>query len=409
MSAVPTFLDICGLMHHAAPLAKRAVTRKCPVCEEDIPVRLLDVHAELESERVNEIIQRIGSTEVLEQAEPDDGLTARTRRSALKARKSMSLLQPHASSSKIFSSSEATLEVIDKALKTIKRRRKQRNIKLREMTRDDEEAITGLSGYKGSRGRWAGRGEGDGTVCPVCIKVIQGDPDVVEAHVDACLVHQVTLQDAREREERERKAREAEERDSWEEIDVEGEVRIRVTDGATFQGKHYHICITSPGVERTAGMGFDVRDRSQQDVDDDVDIDGEDDVLYGNAQFTEGDILVVDGERARSSNPHTSEDDTGDSRENGVEGDMIVTLQDLVAAGKRSAPSVSGVATPVDEIVEQLQRTGDTAALIGALEARIRILVSISLILQFFSRLIHTNHRNHPETRRLCPCCAVFV
>ncbi len=217
-------------------LAKRAVTRKCPVCEEDIPVRLLDAHAELEAERVEEIIRSIGSTEVLEQAEPEDGWTVRTRRSALKARKSMGLQQHNASSSKqLSSSSEATLEVIDKALKTIKRHRKQRNVKLREMTKDDED-ITGLSGYRGGSGRWAGRSDGEGTVCPVCIKVVQGDPDVVEAHVDACLAHQVMLQDAREREERERRAREDQEQDSWGEIDVDGDVRISVTDGATFRG-----------------------------------------------------------------------------------------------------------------------------------------------------------------------------
>lgn len=217
--------------------AKRAVTRKCPVCEEDIPVRLLDVHTELEAERVEDIIKSIGSTEVLEQAEPDDGLTARTRRSALKARKSMGISQPYASSSKlVLVSSEMSLEIVDKTLKTIKRRRKQRNAKLREMTKDEED-ITGLSGYRGGRGRWAGRGDGEGTVCPVCIKVIAGDPDVVEAHVDACLAHQAALQDAREREERERRAREEQEADAWEEIDVDGDVRISVTDGATFRGE----------------------------------------------------------------------------------------------------------------------------------------------------------------------------
>lgn len=53
--------------------AKRAVTRPCPVCQEDIPVRLLAAHAELEAARVEEILRSVGSTEVLEEAEPDDG------------------------------------------------------------------------------------------------------------------------------------------------------------------------------------------------------------------------------------------------------------------------------------------------------------------------------------------------
>ncbi|KAI0775381.1 hypothetical protein BC629DRAFT_1595022 [Irpex lacteus] len=68
---------------------RRAVTKKCPVCDEEIPVRLLERHVDLEAERVDEIIRAIGSTEVLSIAEPDDGFTARTRKSAVKARKSM--------------------------------------------------------------------------------------------------------------------------------------------------------------------------------------------------------------------------------------------------------------------------------------------------------------------------------
>lgn len=53
--------------------AKRAETRICPVCEEAIPVRLLAKHSELESQRVEEIVLKIGSMEVLADAEPDDG------------------------------------------------------------------------------------------------------------------------------------------------------------------------------------------------------------------------------------------------------------------------------------------------------------------------------------------------
>ena len=40
-------------------------TRKCPVCEEPVPLRLLGTHAELESERLEEIIKQVGSTDVL--------------------------------------------------------------------------------------------------------------------------------------------------------------------------------------------------------------------------------------------------------------------------------------------------------------------------------------------------------
>lgn len=53
--------------------AKRAETRKCPICDEPIPLRLLSKHAVLEAERLEEIVRSIGSTEVLGEAEPDDG------------------------------------------------------------------------------------------------------------------------------------------------------------------------------------------------------------------------------------------------------------------------------------------------------------------------------------------------
>lgn len=52
-------------------IAKRAETRKCPICDELIPLRLLAAHGVLESQRVEEIIKQVGSTDVLFD-EPDD-------------------------------------------------------------------------------------------------------------------------------------------------------------------------------------------------------------------------------------------------------------------------------------------------------------------------------------------------
>jgi hypothetical protein len=43
---------------------KRAETRQCPICDEAVPLRLLAKHAELESERVDEILSKIGSSDV---------------------------------------------------------------------------------------------------------------------------------------------------------------------------------------------------------------------------------------------------------------------------------------------------------------------------------------------------------
>lgn len=149
-------------------------------------------------------------------------LTARTRKSAVKARKNM---QP--------SSSTATLEVVDKSLRTIKRHRKQRYAKLREMTRDEED-VGGLSGFRGGRGRWAGNGQG--TLCPVCLKMVPGDPDVVEAHVDACLAHEARMQNERDQLERDLQRQ----GEAWEDIDVDDGVQLRATDGASLRGRSFH-------------------------------------------------------------------------------------------------------------------------------------------------------------------------
>ena len=138
----------------------------------------------------------------------------------MKARKNM---QP--------SSSSATLEVVDKSLRAIKRHRKQRHAKLREMTREEEDS-GGLSGFRAGRGRWAG--DGKGTLCPVCLKMVPGDPDVVEAHVDACLAHEERMQSEREHSEQE--ARRLEEQ-TWEEVDIDDDLQLRATEGASLRGK----------------------------------------------------------------------------------------------------------------------------------------------------------------------------
>ncbi|KIP12791.1 hypothetical protein PHLGIDRAFT_20816 [Phlebiopsis gigantea 11061_1 CR5-6] len=342
----------------------RAVTRKCPVCDEEIPVRLLDRHAELEAERVDVIMRCIGSSEVLDSAEPDDGLTARTRKSAVKARKNM---QP--------SSSSATLEVVDKSLKVIKRHRKQRHAKLREMTREDEDS-GGLSSSRGGRSRWAGNVEG--TLCPVCLKTVPGDPDVVEAHVDACLAHEARMRSEREQQERHLRHREQ----SWEEdVDVEEGVQLRATDGASLRG-----------------MGFAVRDEGQHDVDEDIDIDGEDEVMYGAAQFTEVDVLGTnDGTTAEDEDVEIDGDEDVATQSPGASGSAgpssgNASLQQLVAEGKivkkwttdeselqevkKTMDEVMGVGETeeLNKAVDLARMSGNPAALIKALDHKVKLL-----------------------------------
>lgn len=124
------------------------------------------------------------------------GPSSRSRRSAIKALKS---INPRNSSD--------LSEQVDKTLQTIKRHRKQRHTKLREMAREEEE------GYL-ERHSWSRRTAGEVT-CPICSATIRGDQDVLDAHVDSCVANE----NRRLEEEKQQRALEEE---VWENIDSEG-------------------------------------------------------------------------------------------------------------------------------------------------------------------------------------------
>jgi hypothetical protein len=137
--------------------------------------------------------------------------SSRDRRSAVRARKSLS--------SKTCPSAVAdTLEQIDKTIQLIKRHRKQRHVKLRDLTRDEDQ------GGK----NWASV-DADQMVCPVCSQTVRGDQDVMETHVDTCLAHQTS----RAQEENEGASQE----DTLEDVEVDGETRVRMTDSVNFRGE----------------------------------------------------------------------------------------------------------------------------------------------------------------------------
>ncbi|KAI0650508.1 hypothetical protein C8Q79DRAFT_900784 [Trametes meyenii] len=351
-----------ALTNGISPAAKRAETRKCPICEEPIPLRLLAKHAILESERLEEIVRCIGSTEVLGEAEPDDGLSARSRRSALKARQTM---KPGSSST------GASIEDIDKTIRMLKRHRKRRHQTLRELTREDEDAEWWGGRHRGDAG------DGEGTVCPVCGNMVLGDVDVVEAHVDSCLAYaRLTTEAEENRRGRTGSADVAGEFD----VDVEGEGLIPgVMEGVSFRG-----------------TGFDIPNRNTQDVDDDIDIDGEDDVVFGAPQFTEEDVLDPTSappttDSLSDAGTHADVDiDDAAGGEHGLQREPKKgkTLKDLVAEGKvvrsrvdeakRTVEEVIGVSDTeqVDLAVELARRGGDQAALIRALESKVHLLES---------------------------------
>lgn len=318
---------------------KRAVTRPCPVCEENIPVRLLAQHAELELRRVDEIMR---TSPVIVEGESSEAGPSTTRRGAArKARQSLSALAPK------FESLMDTVDHADKTVKLIKRNRKQRHTKLKEMiTQDDDDRPVNFLDER--------------PTCPVCSTILAGDADCVDAHVDACIANAARLQEEEEAREA-RRRREEEDVDPWGEYEVDGRVRIGVANPA--------------GLRR---LGVDVRDPGQEDMEDDIDIDGDDEVAFGNAQFTESDVLGVGAE--------VTVDVDGDDNDE-------KSLRDLVAEGKvvtrRTVPSsmlgikaemeeVMGIgeADRMDDAIKAARKKGNSHQLTQALEDKIKLLVS---------------------------------
>lgn len=129
----------------------------------------------------------------------------RARRSALKARKSLTTSIP---------SSSTSPSAIGKTIQIITRRRKARHLRLKELAKEHEAES------------WIVE-VGEGTSCPVCAQAVRGDRDVVEAHVDACLTHE--------------SARLERERLQEEDLDIaggEGSVTTRVITSASLRGQY---------------------------------------------------------------------------------------------------------------------------------------------------------------------------
>ncbi|KAF8213872.1 hypothetical protein K438DRAFT_1563379, partial [Mycena galopus ATCC 62051] len=335
---------------------KRAETRECPVCSELIPVRLLEAHASLEAERVEAIIRRVGETDI--DFEALDSLdSARPRLS--RTRKSLG----SASSSKDADAAAAILTETTHTITAIKRHRKARHAKLKELVRADADEAASSSSRV--RETWRSRrNEGGEVVCPVCLVTVRGDEDVIEAHVDACLVDQTRrLEEARQAAivEQRRSRRRDEEPD------------MQIDD------------MLGPGhVGDVRGTGFATRDLNSLDVDDEIDIDGDDE--FGEAQFTEGDIVAFPASQHIRQSDEDMDVDIGG-------GDDDETLRELVAQGKviqrekseqvEQGDNVQLDATAVDEAdkidlaILAAKNRGDQTSLVGLLQNKIKILVRL--------------------------------
>jgi len=95
-----------------------------------------------------------------------------------------------------------------------------------------------------------------------------------------------------------------------------------------------------------AGAGFNVRNPLHNDVDDEIDVDGDDAALFGDAQFTEGDIILP-GSLHSTEDEEVRVDSDDDDIPLAKRQRVCMSLRDLVAQGKIVLNThAAGVATP---------------------------------------------------------------
>ena len=197
---------------------------------------------------------------------------------------------------------------------------------LRAMTRDEDDVPVA--------GKGKGRARATTEQCPVCMQDVEGDLDVIAAHVDACLAHAElhrpgggmgTEDDGDAPRNIEDNVNDGED-DVWEESETpDGVRRLQLRQGAR---------------AGAAAPGFVVGDRTVDDVDDEIDVEGDDLSAFGVAQFTEADVLTEGGDSERSRHD--------------------------------SVRRVAGV--EVDMAIERARHTKDPQTLIAALESKVRLL-----------------------------------
>ncbi|KIJ56985.1 hypothetical protein M422DRAFT_23119 [Sphaerobolus stellatus SS14] len=265
---------------------KRAETRVCPVCEDTIPVRLLASHEIFELQRVEEICQARPDEEGLVPWEQiEEGSAGPSRRgAALKARRSINA--PSSSSHQPSSSLSAR---VTKTIRLIQKHRRDRHAKLKELSRADIDRDEGV--------------QRSGNICPVC--QVRITTENFEGHVDACLAsmgEQI----------RDNGADLA--ADGLEQYEIGGETRIRIS-----------------GSVDPRGAGYDVRNPDQPDVEEEIDIDGDEEAAFGGIQFTERDIIPVNG---RGEDEEVQIDSDEEDGAGGGNQRVGTSLRELVAQGK---------------------------------------------------------------------------
>lgn len=223
--------------------------------------------------------------------------------------------------------------VIVRTITDITRRRRGRQTRLREEAREESVYLV------------EPRGSGGGVVCPVCGRDVSGDEDVVEAHVDACLAYESRRVEMERRVESERRMGRGTE---WAMGDGDGLVDVDVdVDGSEGNGGGEDGSIRTRVVALGSLRGTGIHMRTETlDTEDDIDVDGTDDTLFGDAQFGEEDILVLAAD--------------------GRKGDMEMMDSQVEDSSE------------LDLAILAARKTGDQLGLIAALEAKVKSTVRCS-------------------------------
>ena len=197
---------------------------------------------------------------------------------------------------------------------------------LRVVTRDEDDFLV--------VGKGKGRATSTAEQCPVCLQDVDGDPDVIAAHVDACLVHAELHRPA-----------------SSVSADADGDAPLDVDGYDEDDNDIWEESETPDGVRRlrlragsrngAVALGFAVGDRAVGDIDGEIDVEGDDLNAFGAAQFTEGDVLAE---------PYDSE-----------------------LSGRDTGRRVAEV--EVDLAIERARHGKDSQALIAALESKVQLLM----------------------------------
>lgn len=129
------------------------------------------------------------------------------------------------------------------------------------------------------------------------------------------------------------------------------------------------------------GTGFHTRDPTSQDIEDEVDIDGDDRDKYGEVQFTEGDILPVDV----NNRPLEAEEDIIDEDQSERGGSARQSLRDLIVEGKNiqrqgwHLNDLNVRAGDIDKLnlaITKAKQKGILKAIVVALEEKVQHLVN---------------------------------